>query len=180
MDLLVLGVHGVLGERLQMFPTTKRTEPADRGVVDGDVAAVALAEHGSFDMGRFELAPPGDGFAVGSVDPLAHVQRSTGALGYPDDGRQIVAPHGVAQQMVFRAVGGDGVLVVLADELHAPGRRTEPDPPGIAANPGFGKGDQIDALGAGFIDQFDGLVDGSLQIEKDRGRLNGRDLECCV
>ena len=51
MDLLVLGIHGVFGERLKVLPTTQGTNASYRTVVNSDMAAIALTEHGSLHMG---------------------------------------------------------------------------------------------------------------------------------
>src|SRR5258708_16768109 len=77
MNLLVLGVHRVFGERLKMLPAAQRAQSPDVGaVVDGKIAAVALAEHRALGMRRAQLAAPGDGFALGAAYPLRHVQSS--------------------------------------------------------------------------------------------------------
>ena len=70
-NLLVLGVHRVFRQRLQMLPAAQRAEPADVGaIMDGEIAAVAFAEHGALGMGRPELAALGDGLAIGTDQPL--------------------------------------------------------------------------------------------------------------
>jgi|GEM_PF-5207414 hypothetical protein len=71
MHLLVLGVHRMLRQRLQMLPAAQGAEPPDAGtVVDGEIAAVALAVDGAFGTGRPQLAALGDGLTVGPDQPL--------------------------------------------------------------------------------------------------------------
>jgi len=54
-----------------MFPAAQRAQSPDVGaVMDGEIAAVALAEHGTLGMGRPQLAALGDGFAIGADQPL--------------------------------------------------------------------------------------------------------------
>ena len=86
MNLLVLGVHRVFRQRLQMLPAAQRADPADIGaIMDGEVAAVAFAEHGAFGMGRPQLAALGDGLAVGTDQPLRDIEAAAVALGQSDD-----------------------------------------------------------------------------------------------
>jgi len=177
MHLLVLGIHGIFGQRLQMFPAAQGAKPADRRVVHGYVAAVAFAEHGALDMGRLELAPPCDRLTVGTIDPLAHIERAASPLRDAENRRQVVAFGSIAQRLVLRTVDLDGVFEIPADKLHAPGRSAEPDPPGIAGDPGLGKGNDVDALRTGLVDQRNRLVDRPFQIEKFRRRLHGGGLE---
>jgi hypothetical protein len=71
MDLLVLGIHGVFGEWLQMLPAARRGEPPDVGsFMHRNVATVAFAEHFPLHMGWSQLAALGDGFAIGADQPL--------------------------------------------------------------------------------------------------------------
>ena len=81
-DLLVLGVHGVFRQRLQVLPAAQRAEPPDVGaIVHREIAAVAFAEHGAFGMGRPQLSALGDGLAVGTDQPLRDIEAAAVALG---------------------------------------------------------------------------------------------------
>ena len=48
---------------------------------------------------------------------------------------------------------------------------------GITGDPGFRKGDEARALGAGLVDQPDRLVDGRVEIEKGGCGLHRGDFE---
>ena len=74
-----------------MLPAAQGPQPPERGVVNGQVAAVAFPEDGPFDVGRLELAAPGDRLAVRADYPLRHVQASLVLLAVPhDDGDAVV------------------------------------------------------------------------------------------
>ena len=88
-----------------------------------------------------------------------------------------IARRGFGKRPVLVAADFDGIVEIAADELHAPGRGAEPDPPRIAGNPGLRECYQLDAFGAGLVDQRDSLVDGAVEVEKHRRGLYGRDLE---
>ena len=105
MHLLVLGVHRVFRQRLQMLPAAQRTEPSDIGaIMDREVAAVAFAEHGALGMGRPQLAALGDGLAVGADQPLRDIEAAAVAFGQAEHGGQLGALHGVADLLGLRAV----------------------------------------------------------------------------
>ena len=76
MDLLVLRVHRVFGQRLQVLPAAKRADTANVERVNREVRAVPLAEHRPLRVRRFELAPLGDCPAVGPDDPLRDIEAS--------------------------------------------------------------------------------------------------------
>src|ERR1700681_3381121 len=104
-NLLVLGVHRVFRQRLQMLPAAQGTESSDVGaVMDGEVAAVALAEHGAFGMGRPQLAALRDGLAVGTDQPLPHIEAAAVAFRHADDRGQPGALYGFANFFGLRAV----------------------------------------------------------------------------
>src|SRR5438445_168571 len=65
-----------------MLPAAQCTESSHVGaIMDGKVAAVALAEHGAFGMGRPQLAALRDGLAVGTgQSPVRSLQRCRAAL----------------------------------------------------------------------------------------------------
>src|SRR5579864_7058650 len=89
MNLLVLRVHRVFRQRLQVLPAAQGAEPADvRALVYGKIAAVALAIDGAFGVSRTQLAPLGDGLAVRPDQPLRDVEATTVALGHADHGRE--------------------------------------------------------------------------------------------
>ena len=96
MDLLVLGVHRVFGERLQMFPAAQRAEATNRQGVYREVAPVTLAEYGALCVRRLELASLRNGLAVGSDDPLGDVEAAPGALRQAHDDGDLVTARGVA------------------------------------------------------------------------------------
>src|SRR5262245_53783481 len=89
MNLLVLRIHRVLRQRLQMFPAAERAQPPDIGpVMYGKVAAVAFAIDGSLGMRRTQLAAPGDGLAVRADQPLRDVEAAAAALRQANHGGQ--------------------------------------------------------------------------------------------
>ena len=105
MHLLVLGVHRVFRQRLQVLPAAQRAEPADVGaIMDREIAAVAFAEHGALGMGRPQFPALGDGFAVGADQPLRDIKTAAVALGQPEHRGQFGALHGVADFLRLRAV----------------------------------------------------------------------------
>ena len=104
-NLLVLGIHRVFRQRLQMLPAAQRTEPSHvSAIMDGEVAAVALAEHGAFGMGRPQLAALRNGLAVGPDQPLCDIEAAALAFGHADDRGQFGALHGFANFVGLRAV----------------------------------------------------------------------------
>src|ERR1700732_1089550 len=58
--LRALAVHGVLGQRLEVLPAVQSADPAERGVVHLQVAAVTLAEDRTLHVRGLELAAHGD------------------------------------------------------------------------------------------------------------------------
>src|SRR5258708_16831024 len=78
-NLLVLSIHRVFRQRLQMLPAAQGAEPSNVGaIMDGEVAAVALAAHGAVSMGRPQFSALRAGLAVGTDQPLSH--RTAAAL----------------------------------------------------------------------------------------------------
>ena len=75
-------------------------------VMDGQVAAIALAEHGAFGMGRPQLATLCDGLAIRTDQPLPHIEAAAVALGQADDRGEFGALDGVADLLGLRAVIG--------------------------------------------------------------------------
>src|SRR6202034_4463596 len=127
----------VFRERLQMLPAAQCTEPADVGaIMDGEIAAVALAEHGALGMGRPELAAFGDGLAIGTDQPLAYVEAAAVAFGYADDRGELRAFHGFANFFCLRAVIRQRVVEIALHEAAAdrPGGSSKPDLPRISGN----------------------------------------------
>ena len=88
-----------------MLPAAQCTQPSHVGaIMDGEVAAVAFAEHGAFGVGRPQLAALGDGLAVGTDQPLPHIEAAAVAFGHADDRGQLGALHGLANFFGLRAV----------------------------------------------------------------------------
>jgi len=54
-NLLVLCVHRVLAERLQMFPTSQHADVANSSGHHRKIASIAFAEHRAFDVRRLQL-----------------------------------------------------------------------------------------------------------------------------
>ena len=73
-------------------------------IMHGEIAAVALAEHGALGMGRPQLAALRDGFPVGTDQPLPDIEASSIALGHADDRGEVGALHGLADFFRLRAV----------------------------------------------------------------------------
>lgn len=90
MDLLILSEHGVFRQRLEMLPAAQRADFAQFAVMHRQVTPVALAEHRAFHMGGFQLAAFGDGAAIGTYDPLAHIQAAAVAFGVPKGHHDLV------------------------------------------------------------------------------------------
>jgi hypothetical protein len=80
--------------------------------VDGKVAAVALAEHGTFHVSRLEFATPCYGFTIRSNDPLRDVEASAIALRQSQYDNDVVALGGPAQFLRPRAVIGQRVVKI--------------------------------------------------------------------
>ncbi len=179
MHLLVLGVHGVFRQRLQMLPATQRTKPPDAGaIMDSKIAAVAFAIDGAFGVGRPQLAPPGDGLAIGAEQPLGEIETAAIPLRQPEHRRHPGSPDGASQLVGLRAVIGERVVEIALHEAAAdrPGRRIHPDVPGVARDKGLRKSDQLGAVFGGLFDQPDRLVDGAVEVEPDRRSLDHGDL----
>src|SRR5260370_4311927 len=80
-NLLVLSIHRVFRQRLQMLPAAQGAEPSNVGaIMDGEVAAVALADNGAFSMGRPQFSAFRDVLAVGPDKPLTHQYTSHFAI----------------------------------------------------------------------------------------------------
>jgi hypothetical protein len=103
----MLAEHGVLRERLEVLPAAQGTDPAQGGVVDSQVGAVALTEEGTFHVGRLELAPGTHQFAVRGDHCLAHVEAAAAALAVAGDHGDVVRAGGVEQALEARPVQGD-------------------------------------------------------------------------
>jgi hypothetical protein len=102
--LLILRIHGVFGERLQMLPAAQGAEPADVQRVHREMRAVAFAEHRALGMRRLELATLGDGFAVRADDPLGDVETAAVAFRKAKRHDHLVALGGGAQPLRLLAV----------------------------------------------------------------------------
>lgn len=174
--MLVLRVHCVFRQRLQMFPAAQRTEAADiRTIMDREIAAVALAIDGSFGMGRTQLAPRRDGFPVRADQPLRDVKAAAVAFRYAEHRGQVC--HRGPQPVRMRTVVAQRVVEIALHEAAAdrPGGGIQPDVPRVAGNENFRKSNQFRAIGRRLRDQTDAFVDGGIKIEPDRRRLNHRD-----
>jgi len=146
MHLLVLGIHRVFRQRLQMLPAAQRTEPADTGaVMHRKVAAVALAIDGALGMGRPQLAPLGDGLAVGPDQPLREIEAAALAFGQAEHRGHAGLLHREPQLLGLRAIVGQGIIEIALHEAapDRPGRRVQPEIPGIAGDEGLGERDQF-------------------------------------
>jgi len=173
--LLVLRVHRILRQRLQVLPAAQRADAPERGVVDGQVAAVALAEHGALDVRRLELAPVRNRCAIGVDDPLPHVEAAAALLAVAHHDHDPVVPRRACEPVGLGRAVDQRIVVIALHELHPPGRRVEPDEPRVARQPGLGKCDQLGAPGGRLFDQADRLVDRRAEVEEDRRRLDGCD-----
>ena len=89
MDLLVLRVHRVFRQRLQMLPAAQSPQPSDiRAIVHGEIAAIALAIDGALRVRRPQLPAFCDGLAVRTNQPLRDVKAAAVALRKADHGRE--------------------------------------------------------------------------------------------
>jgi len=79
-NLLVLRIHGVLAQGLQMLPAAQHSDVADCRLHHGQVGAVTFSKHGAFNMGGFELAAGFDHTAFVVDQPLSHVEAAPGLL----------------------------------------------------------------------------------------------------
>ncbi len=172
-DLLVLCVHRVLAQGLQMLPAAQHAHVADGGLHHRQVGAVALAKHRTLHMGGLEFATGLHHPALVVDQQLAHVQAAAGF--FAETGRQpdLAIARGLGQPVAFGRADDQRVVVVALHKGHAHCGRGQPDPPGVAGNPGFGEGDQLRALARGVLHQRDGLVDGAIDVQKDRRSLDG-------
>ncbi|EWS53747.1 hypothetical protein X551_03450 [Methylibium sp. T29] len=178
--LLVLRVHRVLRQRLQMLPAAQRADASERGVVHAEVAAVALAEHGALHVRGLELAAPRHRAALGVDDPLAHVEAAAGLLAVAHHDHDGVVAGRLGDAIGLRRAVDQRVIVVALDELQRPGRRIEPDEPRVAGQPGFRKGHELRALRGGLGDQAHGLVDRRVEVQEHRRSLDGGSAELGV
>src|SRR3982074_694711 len=141
-----------------MLPAAQGTEPSDvRAIMDGEVAAVALAEHGAFGMGRPQFAALGDGLAIGTDQPLPHIKAAAVAFGHANYCSELCGLHGLTDFFGLRAVIGQRIVEIALDEAtpDRPGRSSKPDLPGISGNEGLGKRDQLRTLRGSLLDQAD-------------------------
>ena len=72
--------------------------------MNGDVTAVSLAEHRSFDMGGPKLATFGDGFPVRTNQPLGDVETAAIALRKTEHHGDLVVPRRVGDFLGERTV----------------------------------------------------------------------------
>ena len=181
--LLVLRIHRVLRQGLQVLPAAQRADAAERGGVHAQVAAVAFAEHRALHMRGLELAALRHRLALGIDDPLPHVEAAALLLAQAHDDHDAVLLGRLRDALGLRRAVDQRVVVVALDELHAPGGRVEPDEPRVAGQPGFRERDQLGAMGGGLRDQADRLVDRRVEVEEhgcglDRGRAE-LGVACC-
>ena len=108
----------------------------------------------ALDVRRLGFLRLGDGLAVGADDPLAHVELPPCFSLWPMTTMTWVLRR-LRQATRLGAAVDQRVVVIALDELHAPGRRIEPDEPRIAGQPGLGKGDQLRAVAGGLGDPAD-------------------------
>ena len=176
MNLLVLRVHRIFRQRLKMLPAAQRADAPDVERMDGEIAAIAFAEHGPLRVGRLELAALEGRLAVRADAPLRNIKAAPVALRDADDDVHLVSLGGLAQFVGRRIVVAQGIVEIARDKSprDRPRGRAEPNPPGVAGDPGFREGDQARARSARFIDQRDGLGDGGFEVEKGRRRLHRR------
>src|SRR6266702_1028641 len=147
-------------------------QPAERGVVDLQVAAVTLAEHRPLHVRGLELAAHGDQFARAGDERLGHVEAATGPLAEPEHHVDVVPGRGLADPVDFGAVAGHRAGEVPRDEPHARGRGVEPDPPRVAGNEGLGERHQPGSAGRSLPDERDHLVHARGQVQPGGLGLN--------
>src|SRR4029077_2062343 len=111
-------------------------------------------------MGGPKLATFGDGFPVGTNQPLGDVEAAAIALRKTEHHGDLVVPRRVGDFLGERTIVAQGIVEVALDEAlrDRPRRRSHPDVPGIARNPGFREGNQFRALFCGFLDVSDVLA----------------------
>ena len=97
MDLLVLRVHGVLAERLQMLPAAERADIADRCFAHRQVGAVAFAEHRALDVRGLELAARLHRVALVVDQHLRDVEATAGFLAVPRGQPDLVLARRIAE-----------------------------------------------------------------------------------
>src|SRR5690606_32979530 len=87
----------------------------DRGGGHLEVAAVALAEQGAFDVGGFEFAAVEDDGSGFVDDALRHVERAFGSFGESEGDDDVVFSGGQAQSHHLGGVHGEGGRAVAQD-----------------------------------------------------------------
>jgi len=105
---------------------------------------------------------------------LGDVETAAIALRKTEHHGDLAIPRRVSDFLSERTIVAQGIVEVALDEAlrDRPRRRSHPDVPRIARNPGFREGDQFRALFCGFLDVSDGLGDRALQVDPDRRRLH--------
>src|ERR1700726_3494618 len=144
-----------------MLPAAQGPEPSDVvAIMDGEVAAIALAEHGAFGMGWPQLAALRDGLTVGTDQPLPHIEAAAVAFGHADDRGQLGALHSLANYFGLRTVESQRVIEIALHEAAAdrPSGSSKPDLPRISGDEGLRQRNQLRALRGGLLDQVDRLV----------------------
>src|SRR5258705_10493546 len=104
-----------------MLPAVQPAQPAERGVVDLQVAAVTLAEHRPLHVRGLELAAHGDQFACTGDERLGHVEAATGPLAEPEHHMDVMPGRGLADPVDVSAVTGHRAGEVPRYEPHASG-----------------------------------------------------------
>ena len=102
-----------------------------------EVRAVAFAEHGALDVRGLELAARLQRAALVVDQRLRDVEAARGLLAVAERNPDPVLARGVADAVELGRADDQRVVVVALHELHAPGRRIEPDPPRDSRAPRF-------------------------------------------
>ena len=114
----------------------------------------------------------------GPISHCAYIEAAAVAFGHADDGGELGALRRLCE--FFRPAGCHRTTSyrnsAARSRGRSPRRELQPDLPRISGNEGLRKRDQLCALRGRLIDQGDGLVHRCIKIEKNRRRLNHRNL----
>ena len=171
-DLLVLRIHRILGERLQMLPAAEHAHLADGRVDHVQIAAVPIAEHRALDMRGTQFAARHLHLPGVVEQRLRDVETAARALAETHRQPEIERARRIGQALEFRRAERQRIVEIALHILHADGRRGQPDPPRITGNPGLGKRHQLHTLARGLLHHHDGLVDGRVDVQKNRRGLH--------
>ena len=136
---------------------------------------VAFTKDGPLRMGRLQPAAVRDHFAFGINNGLRDVKRSGGPFRKAQDDVYYMFFRRHANAFEMYVANFDCILKIAPDELHAPCRRIEPNPPGISRQPDLREGDEGRAVRGGFLDQVDVLGDSLFDVEELWRGLNRGD-----